>query len=162
MKNLKWILPLAILTVMLAGCPYSSDIALDKTGKKIDASLLGTWEPKSSSSTDKYVITKDNDFTYKITKTSKDAKEPTIYKGFLVDLDGDTFLNLWEENGSTEKTYYFYKVTLSSSKNKITLDGVTDNITEKFSTGAEMQAFFKKYKNLSFFFEKSPDEFIKD
>jgi hypothetical protein len=161
MRKLKWILPLLILTVMLGGCPYGSDIPMDKTGKKIDAALLGTWEPKSSS-TDKYKITKDNDFTYKIVKTSKDAKEPTIYKGYLVDLDGDTFLNIWEENGSADKTYYFYKLELNSSASKATLSSVTENITEKFSTGEEMKAFFKKYKGLSFFYEKSQDVFIKD
>ena len=161
MKKLHWILPLFVLTVMLAGCPYGSTIPLDTTGKKINSALIGTWEPKSSSS-DKYEITKDNDFTYKITKTSKDSKEPSIYKAYLTDLDGDTFLNLWEENGSSEKTYYLYKLELSSSSSKATLSGVTENITEKFTTSEEMKTFFKKYKNLSFFYEKSQDVFIKD
>ncbi len=161
MKKLQWILPLFILTVMLAGCPYGSSIPLDTTGKKINNELLGTWEPKSSS-TDKYVITKDNDFTYKITKTSKDSKEPSVYKAYLTDLDGETFLNLWEENGSTDKTYYLYKLELNGSGTKVTLSGVTENITEKFSTGEEMKAFFKKYKGLSFFYEKTQDVFIKD
>ena len=150
-----------ILTVMLGGCPYNSEIPMDKTGKKIDRALLGTWEPKSSS-TDKYIITADNDFTYKIVKNSKDTKEPTIYKGYLVDLDGDTFLNIWEETGTTEKSYYFYKMELNASATKVTLSSVTENITEKFNTGAEMRAFFKKYKDLSFFYEKSQDVFIKD
>jgi hypothetical protein len=161
LNKLKWILPLVTLAVMLGGCPYGSSVPMDATGKKINPALLGKWEPKSSSS-DRYQITKDNDFTYKITKTSKDAKEPTIYKGYLVELDGDQFLNLWEENGSSDKTYYMYKVELNSSASKVTLSSVTENITEKFATGDEMKAFFKKYKGLSFFYDKSQDEFIKD
>jgi len=161
MKQLKWILPLLALTVMLGGCPYGSTIPLDTTGKKINPALLGNWEPKSSSSS-KYVITKDNDFTYKIVKTSQDVKEPSVYKGYLTDLDGDVFLNLWEENGSSDKTYYLYKVEINSGSNKVTLHSVTENITEKFSTGEEMKAFFKKYKGLSFFYDKSEDVFIKD
>jgi hypothetical protein len=161
MKSLKWILPLLVLTVMLGGCPYGSSVPLDTTGKKINPALLGKWEPKSSSN-DRFQITKDNDFTYKIVKTNKDSKEPSIYKGYLVDVDGDSFLNLWEENGSSDKTYYLYKVELNSSASKVTLSGVTENITEKFATGEEMKAFFKKYKALSFFYEKSQDEYIKD
>ncbi len=146
---------------MLGGCPYGSQIPLDTTGKKINPVLLGTWEPKSSSD-DQYKITKEDEFTYKIVKTSKNAKEPAVYKAYLSDLDGDTFLNLWEENGSSEKTYYFYKLELNSSNTKATLSSVTENITEKFTTGEEMKAFFKKYKGLSFFYEKTQDVFIKD
>jgi hypothetical protein len=161
LNKLKWILPLLTLAVMLGGCPYGSSVPMDTTGKKINSVLLGTWEPKSSSS-DKYKITKDNEFTYKIEKTSKDAKEPTFYKGYIVELDGDQFLNLWEENGSSDKTYYLYKVELNGSGSKVTLSSVTENITEKFATGEEMKAFFKKYKGLSFFYEKTQDEYIKD
>jgi len=161
MKTIKWILPLLVLTVMLGGCPYGSEIPLDTTGKKINPALLGDWEPKSSSSA-KYKITKDNDFTYKIVKSSADSKEPTVYKAYLTDLDGETFLNLWEVNESSNKTYYFYKLELNSSNSKATLSSVTENIKEKFSTGEEMKAFFKKYKNLSFFYEKTQDVFIKD
>jgi len=161
MNKLKWILPLLILTVMLGGCPYGSTIPLDTTGKKINKELLGTWEPKSSSD-DQYKITKEDEFTYKIVKTSKNSKEPSVYKGYLTDLDGEIFLNLWEENGSSEKTYYFYKLELNSSSTKATLSSVTENITEKFTTAEEMRAFFKKYKGLSFFYDKTQDVFIKD
>ncbi len=161
MKKLKWILPLLILTVMLGGCPYGSTIPLDTTGKKINKELLGTWEPKSSSD-EQYKITKDDEFTYKIVKSSKNTKEPSIYKAYLTELDGELFLNLWEENGSTDKTYYLYKLELNSSSTKATLSSVTENITEKFTTPEEMRAFFKKYKGLSFFYDKTQDVFIKD
>jgi len=160
MKTMKWILPLLILTVMLCGCPYSSQVPLEATGKKINKELLGTWEPKSSSD-DQYKISKDDEFTYKIVKTSKNSKDPQIFKAYITEIDGDAFLNLWEENGS-DKAYYFYKLELNSSSSKATLSSVTENITEKFTTGEEMKAFFKKYKNLSFFYEKSQDVFIKD
>ena len=80
MNRLKYILPIIIIAVMLGGCPYKSDIPLDTKGKKINPTLLGTWEPKSSTE-EKYVVTQDNDFTYKISKTSKNSTEPTIYSG---------------------------------------------------------------------------------
>jgi len=149
------------MMIILAGCPYKSEIALDKTGKKINTALLGKWETRNSNGS-AYKITKDNDFTYRILKSSKDSKDTSVYKGYIVDLDGDQFLNLWEEGPNSDKSYYIYKVELNSSGNKVTLTSVTENITEKFATAEEMKAFFKKYKSLSFFYDKNPEEYIKD
>jgi len=95
MKKLKWILPLLILTVMLGGCPYGSTIPLDTTGKKINKELLGTWEPKSSSD-EQYKITKDDEFTYKIVKSSKTPKN-LRYTSLPDRLDGNCS-EPWEEN----------------------------------------------------------------
>ena len=161
MKSLKWILPMVVIAIMLGGCPYKSDIALDTTGKKINPALLGKWELRSSTS-NTYTISKDNDFTYRILKSSTSSKDTSVYKAYIVDVDGDSFLNLWEDNQSSEKAYYFYKVELNPATTKVTLAPVTENITEKFKTGEEMKAFFKKYKGLSFFFDKSQDTYIKD
>ena len=161
MKRLKYILPIIIIAVMLGGCPYKSDIPLDTTGKKINPAFLGTWEPKSSEN-EKYKVTKSNDFTYRIVKTSKSSKDSSVYLGYVVDVDGDAFLNLQEQGEMADKGYYFYKVSVNESGSKVTLSSVTENITEKFTTGADMKAFFKKYKGLSFFYDKTQDVYIKD
>ena len=161
MNKLKWILPLFALAIMLGGCPYQSENALDKPSIKVNPILLGAWEPKSSSD-DKYTVTKDDEFTYKIEKKGKEAKDVTHYKAFLSKVDDSNFLNLWEDNGTTPITYYFYKVELNSANSKVTLSPVTENITEKFATGDEMKAFFKKYKNISFFYGKDAEVLIKD
>lgn len=161
MKSLKWILPMLIIAVVLGGCPYKSDIPLEPTGKKINPALIGVWEPKSSGD-EKYTITKENETTYKVTKTSKNAKEPTVYLGTIVDVDGTSFLNLQQQGEMADKGYYIYKVTLNTSGNKVTLQGVTENITETFKTGEELKAFIKKYKGLSFFFDKQEDVYNKD
>lgn len=150
-----------IIAVVLGGCPYKSDIPLEPTGKKVNPAILGVWEPKASTD-EKYTITKEDETNYKITKTSKNAKEPTIYKGFLVDLDGTTFLNLQQQGEMAEKGYYIYKVTLNAGGNKVTLQGMTENVTETFKTSEEFKAFVKKYKGLSFFWEKQEDVYNKD
>lgn len=162
MKSLKWILPMVIIAVMLGGCPYKSDIPMDATGKKINPAIIGVWEPRANSNGDKYTITKDNETTYKIVKTSKNSTNPNIYKAYIVDLDGDQFLNVQEQGEMADKGYFFYKITLNSAADKVTLSSVTENITEKFSTGEEMKAFFKKYKGLSFFYDKTVEEYLKD
>ena len=77
------------MAVMLGGCPYKSEIPLADKGKNINTALIGTWEPKSSTD-EKYAVTKENEYTYKIVKTSKNSKEPTVYKAYAVDIEGET------------------------------------------------------------------------
>jgi hypothetical protein len=163
MNKIKWIAPLFVLTVMLSSCPYTSKVTIDSPAVKLNPALLGKWEPKSSSD-DRYVITKDKDdeFTYKIEKKSKDQKEPTVYKAFISIVDGDSFINIWEDNSSTEKSYYFYKLELNANKDRITLTPITENITETFAKPEDLKAFIKKYKSLSFFFDKNQDVYLKD
>jgi hypothetical protein len=162
MNNLKWILPMVVLMFVLGGCPYKSDIPMDTTGRKVNPAMVGTWEPRSNSGGDKYVITKDNDFTYKIVKTTKNSTAPNIYKAYIVDLDGDAFLHVQDQGEMADKAFYIYKVSLNPGGDRATLYPVTDNITEKFATGEEMKAFIKKYKSLSFFYDKTTEEYIKD
>jgi len=161
MNRIKWILPMLIIAVMLGGCPYKSDIPLDATGKKINPALLGVWEPKSSSD-EKYTVTKANETTYSISKTSKNSKEPTVYKGFAVDVDGTTFLNLQQQGEMADKGYYIYKMETNAAATKLTLQGMTENVTETFKTAEEFKAFVKKYKGLSFFYDKTEDVYNKD
>jgi hypothetical protein len=161
MKKLKWILPLVALCVMLGGCPYSSEFALDKPSVKINTALLGTWEPKSNSD-DRYTISKFDDYTYKIVKKGKSGSDQSEYRAYTSNIGSDSFLNLWEVHSDNSVTYYFYKLEISSSGNKVTLHPLTENITEKFTSSADLNAFVKKYKDLSFFYDKNADVFIKD
>ncbi|CAK9252050.1 unnamed protein product [Sphagnum jensenii] len=135
---------------------------MDTTGQKINSALLGIWEPRNNSNAEKYAISKDNETTYKIVKTSKSAKDPNIYRAYIVELDGDAFLNIQEQGEMADKGFYFYKVTLNAGNDRVTLSPVTGNIKETFTTGQEMKDFFKKYKGLSFFYDKEAQEYIKD
>ena len=162
MNRLKWLMPMVVLMFVLGGCPYKSDIPLDTKGKAINPALVGVWEPRSNSSGDKLKVTKDNEFTYKIEKTSKNSTTPTIYKAHIVDVDGEPFLNLQDQGEMSDKGYYIYKLELGANSGKATLHPVTDNITEKFKTGEEFKAFIRKYKGLSFFYDKTDEEYLKD
>lgn len=152
MNKLKWIFPLIVICILLTGCPYVSDIPLDKPTSKINTALLGNWKGADSSD-ERYAVTRFDDYTYAIVKTGKNWNEAKNFRAYVCYLDGDNFINVWE-NSKTDISYYIYKIEINKTNNKITLAPVTENITEKFKNQEEMKTFFKKYKGLSFFYEK--------
>lgn len=152
---------LVTLMLVLTACPYSSENPIDaKASVKIDDKLLGQWENKSSSDY-LYTVSKVDDFNYKIEKKSNSSGDITTYKGFISTIDGTKFMNIYEETTSETKTYYFYKIEISTSGGKATFVPVTENITEKFTSSDELKAFFKKHMGLSFFFDKDSDVYIR-
>jgi hypothetical protein len=160
MKNLKKLLAVMAVAILFMGCPYSSEIAIDdKPIVKIMPALIGKWEQRSSSDYS-YVITKTDEFNYKIEKiTVKDGKKE-VYLGFISDVAGEKFFNIWEETANP-KVYYLYKVDMSGGESMIKMASVTPNIDEKFTSSAELKKFIEKYKGLSFFYEKEEDSYIK-
>ncbi len=107
-----------------------------------------------------YTLSKKDDFSYKIVRTTKKSNDVVTYTAFASDVDGDTFLNIIDDS-DTDKKYYLYKLVLNSSSTKATLLAVTENIDEVFTTSADQKSFIRKYKNLSFFFSKDEDVYIK-
>jgi hypothetical protein len=135
---------------------------------KIIPSLLGKWEQRSSADYS-YKVSKTDDYNYKIVKAkvpSADKKEEasssdrTVYFGFISDVAGDKFFNICDST-SNPKTWYLYKIDMSEGDNMLKMASVTPNITEKFTSSAELKKFIEKYKALSFFFEKDQDSYIK-
>ena len=122
-----------------------------------DPRLIGTFEQKSSEDY-RYIVTKAGN-EFKIEKKNKKSGDATVYKGFLSDVKGTMFMNIYE-NGSASPSYYLYKVDFST-KGQVKLIGITENVKETFSSSEELKAFIEKYMSLSFFFDKSEDIFIK-
>lgn len=159
MKQTKWIFPLLCLAMLLGGCPYSSEVPIDTASVKIDTKLLGKWETKTSS--DKvFVVAKMDDYHYAIEKKDIKGGDSDLYVAYISNIGTDRFLNV-KDADEYSKTYYFYKVDISSTGVKATLLPVTENIDEKFTASTELKAYFEKYKSLSFFFGKDEDVYIK-
>lgn len=160
MKNKLIISILAVCSLFLWGCPYESEVAIDASPSvKINASLIGTWKPKSGDS--RFVVTKATDNTYRIEEKKKEGKS-SFYSAFLSDVSGTVFLNAKEQGDDVMSTnYYLYKVVLNGTSN-VKLYPVTENITEKFATSAELKAYIEKYMGLSFFFDKNTDDYTKE
>lgn len=158
MKRLQFILPLIVIACLLGGCPYQSKVPVSDATEKINPSFLGKWEKKNSGN-DVYILSKVDDFHYRLEKQGEKKENRTTYLVHTNTVDGDLFLNLMDE--SDKETYFIYKAVLNSSANKITLSEVTENIDEKFATAAEFKAFIQKYKGLSFFYSKQEDIYYK-
>ncbi|HMZ90685.1 MAG TPA: hypothetical protein PK511_06770, partial [Chitinophagales bacterium] len=159
MKRSLYIVMFLITGILFAGCPYSAEIALDERPNiPVDKAMLGKWELRSSSDYT-YVITAKNDFVYSIMKKSTSDGSETVYEGFLSDINGKKFLNIYE-TGSTTPTYYFYLFT-QTGNDRFKLDPVTDNIDETFTNSRDMRNYFAKNMDVSFFFDKDADEYLR-
>lgn len=158
MRNLKFFIPLFMIAVLMGGCPYQSAVPIDEPSEKINTSLLGNWEKKNTTGS-LYKISKQDDYHYRIEKTGDEKKEASVYSAFTSTVNGTSFLNMVDE--AQKDGYFLYKVTINTGNNKITLEEITENIDEKFTTSVELKAFISKNKELSFFYSKEADVFYK-
>ena len=148
------------VSILFMGCPYSSEVAIDaKPNVKADAALIGSWEQRNSADYT-YKVTKDDDYIMSIDKITKSSNDVTSYKAFISVVNNERFLNVWEKDASTP-SYYFYKIAKGETESLLTLMSVTENIDEKFTSSDALKSFISKNSNLSFFFEKEEDSYIK-
>ena len=160
MKSAKIAVLFGALSLVFMGCPYESKVPVDDSSNaKGDKALVGKWEEKGDDSYEWKVTLDDN--TYRIEKKNiKDGGDPTIYKGFLSDINGSTFFNVWEktDDGGDPK-YYIYKLEKKGDDaDRVKLKAMTDNITEEFESSADLRTFIKKYMDLSFFWNKDDEK----
>jgi hypothetical protein len=162
MKSVKFIALFGALSLVFMGCPYESKIPLDSADKaKPDKALVGKWEEKGS---DDYEWKCDLDGNqYRITKTNTaDGGEPTVYIGFLSDVAGTPFMNVYEQDYSEDRKYMIYRMD-KKGEDRIKFKAMTDNVTEEFTTSEEFKTFVKKNMDLSFFYNKDDEKtFYKD
>jgi hypothetical protein len=165
MQNIKSFLKLAftlaIVSVLLWGCPYSSDVPIDEAKEKVNPELMGKWTKDGSTENPKfYNVTKASDTKYNFeenTYSSSDNKyNQKNYTGHTTTIGSDVFLNM-ENDGK----YYIYKIVMKKGEGMFELIEVTDNIKEKFSKSADLKAFVTKYKDLSFFYNKDAEKYKK-
>ncbi|GAB4484783.1 MAG: hypothetical protein OHK0045_01030 [Raineya sp.] len=165
MKKLLSYVSLSLMLFILTACPYSSEFPLDEPNEKTRAALMGKWvEDGSQENPTFYMITKDSDKTYNFEKNEYDGSEKRykkkLYTGHITKIGNVDFLNLMDKEDSK---YYLHKIELKKGeKPQLLIFEVTDNIDEKFSNGAEMRAFFDKYKDLSFFYNRDEKKYNKE
>lgn len=158
MKTLSIIALFGTLSLLFMGCPYESKIPLDTADKaKVDKDLVGKWEEKGS---EDYTWKCEIDGNqYRITKKSVEdsESEPTIYVGHLTDVNGVQFLNVYEQDYDTDKSYMLWKME-KKSEDRVKFKAITDNITEEFTTAEELKTFVKKNMELTFFYNKDDEK----
>lgn len=155
---------LAISSFFLMGCPYGTELELSGA-KKVETKYIGQYEKQSS--TYYYLkVSKSSDTEYKLEKfRSKNDEVSSTGTGYIIDVDGQDFLIVKASSTSSYSYYkkknYIYKLTSKADGLAVKLQGVTDYLDEEFATEAELKAYIKKYKNLSFFYQKTPEKYFK-
>ncbi len=149
--------------VILTACPYASQVPIDTPSVKVQNPLLGKWikaGDESNANPNYFVITKNDDFKYKIIKNEYNsydsAYKETIYISHISKIDNLEFMNM-QQDGTGD--FYLYKIVLG--QNEFSLFEVTDNIDEKFTASPDLKAFIKKNMNLSFFYNKDEEKYTR-
>ncbi len=164
MKAKLYIPILLLLSFILTGCPYESEVPIDSPQVEVNKNLIGKWieqkDNKENKENPEYLeIKKVGEKKYLIEQYSWESHNYKVDKYFMhVSLIGDLqFMNIQKEKGTK---YYLYKFLLKG--NTLTFFEITDNIDEKFNDSKELKAFIKKYMNLSFFYSKEEEVYLKE
>ncbi len=151
--------------ILLAGCPYSSNVPIDEGTVKVPAGLEGEWISPGDVENENptyYVIFKDDKFHATAKKmeysTSDSAYNSTTYKLTFSDVGGDVYMNAQEDG---QASYYLYKFGFDETKKEITCNEVSDYIKETFSTSDELKQFVMKNKANSYFFTNTTDNYVR-
>jgi hypothetical protein len=164
MKNKYLIILLCCCSILFTACPYNAPVSIDDPkAVHVEHKLVGKWQQRSSED-ETYVVKDLDEHTYSIVEKHKkkegsEKQDDEVYNGFLSEVDGVKFLNLYKPD-EDPKTYYFYKVEFNDETGGFTLYPITEYITEKFTTSEDLKKFVKEYKGLSFFYG-SKEEYIK-
>lgn len=143
----------------LMACPYRSEVFIDLPSVKVDSRLTGTWHAKAIDSI-VFRVTKTDENMYRIYKKPLPAGEEVLYNGFLSDVDGVKYLNIYELQ-SKLLIYYFFRVNIPADGDTFTLTPVSEKIKEKFKTPQELKAYFRNNQHNSSFFGKNDVVLVK-
>ena len=156
---------LITIVVLLAGCPYSSSVPIDEGTVKVSSDLVGEWispGDKEAENPTYFIVSKDDKFratAKKMEYSSSDSSySETIYHLTFSDVNGETFMNALEEEGTT---YSLYKFSFDEKSGEIQTSEVTDYIKETFTTSAELKDFISKNKSNSYFFTNTSDKYVR-
>ena len=134
-------------SVMLWGCPYSSNFALSDAYKPIDKYLIGNWVEEYASEGEYIAISLKENNKVQIDKHGSDGV--TSYEGGVSSLGGHTFFNVYD---ATAMTFYYYEIKIDKTAGTATLTEVSEYIDEKFDTAEGLRQFFTENAKNSYFF----------
>jgi len=151
--------------VLFSGCPFSSSVPIDEGTVKVSDQLSGKWMSNADMESENptyFEISKDDKFHATARKmefsSSDSVYSETLYHLTFSDVNGETFMNAIEEEGST---YNLYKFSFDEKSGEITTSEVTDYIKETFNTSKELKEFIAKNKGNSYFFTNTIETYIR-
>lgn len=163
MKKICSVLCLLTSFFIFSGCPYDSEVPIDAPSLSINTALLGTWEARNNQD-ESFKISKHDEFSFNIVKTSKksnEKKEAEKYRAHLSTINNVTFLNLSDDNPDVlTPKYYLYKLVITNP-GIVTLSEITENIDERFKTSDELKKFIAANMKNSYFYSKDEASYIR-
>ncbi|MEP7197401.1 MAG: hypothetical protein ABI851_12845 [Saprospiraceae bacterium] len=152
MKNALAPFGILILCFFSFGCPYQSDVPIDKPIEKINAKYLGNWEDVKEHEIYKVSKQNENIYSVEITHENQDKQEKHFF--YTSTIQNTVFLNKWAvaEDTSVHK-YALMKIEFMGD-NEINIFPITENVQEQFKTSAALKKFISKNKPISYFFER--------
>lgn len=160
MKLLQLFLCLALLTVLLSGCPsYASLVPLDKPNVKVNTAYIGKWMTSDNGikqenhNEDGYEVTKKDEYWYRVSEISN-GNATSQYQMYVTNIAGSDFINL-QNLDSMNNGYSFYKLALDKTGKKLVMLPLSNYIKETFTDSKKLNAFVAKNKGLSFFYGDS-------
>jgi len=161
MRSVLLITIIISLSVIFSGCPYESNVPIDAPSVEVNRALLGAWKSLGNSDLVYYVSSQDS-FIYDIAITDNTSDKVEYYSAYSTLVNGVAFLNIWKkEPGDSATSYYICKVEMKS-EGIVTLSEVSDNITERFTSGSELKNFISSNMEYSYFFNKDELSFINE
>ena len=148
--------------LLITACPYESSVPLASPSEKLIPELLGKWIVHDGKG-DHVVIKKLNTYQYQINdfKFDNDKREyiSENYRAHSSTIDDEIFLNVSpapkissvDIHGIKSESYFLYKIKFQGADSLLLVE-VSQYIREQFINSVELEAFVKKYKDLSFFF----------
>lgn len=164
MKNFSFGLMLALVAVLLWGCPYKSAVPLSEPVEYVNKQIIGKWIPKADESKENpeyYLIAENDTVSYSVEHFQFNQEDSSYtaksYICWTTRIDNIQFMNV-QQAGQKEVTLYRLDVM---GDELMVLYQVTNNIDERFTDSQEMYAFFKKHMRLSFFYNGDEVDLIK-
>jgi hypothetical protein len=163
MKNsIKILAGFALLSVVFMGCPYESEVPIDKPLIKVNENFLTKWEKKSSDTYD-YKVSKVDMYTYKILEIKRETKEVSDrYYGYFSKIGETDMFNMYkvDTDGNRTGKYMIYKAVISATGSRVTLVEMTENVDEQFESSMELKNFIKANMNNSYFWDKDEEVYL--
>ncbi len=164
MKNIAVVITAIVVSVLLWGCPYQSQVPLGEATEKLNPQVIGTWLPRTEvekQNPEYYVIEKRDSLHYRIDHHQYNENEQGYitknYIGWTTRIDNLLFMNV-QESGTNQ--FYLHRLDVMGDDLMI-LWQVTSNIDEKFTDSKAMHEFFRKHMKLSFFYNSDEVELVR-
>ena len=148
-----------VFVVLFASCKESNYPIDANPALKVDSRLIGTWKARDIRGNSPvidppYVLTKDNDFQYRVTIKEKDRgvdKEEST-TAFLSKIDNALFMNVVVKDDSGG--YFFFRILNIDAKNgKVTVASIADTSMVHLSSPAQVRARIAKNLNNPLFYK---------